>query len=181
MGKTAAGAVWLNADQRSPYEYWQFWRNTEDGDVGRFLRLFTELPESEIVRLESLQGAELNEAKKALATEATALCHGREAALEAAETARRAFEQGEAAAGLPTFEIERARLEAGIPVATLAHLAGMTTSASEARRFIQGGGLRLNDAAVSDVRAMASLRDLNPDGVIKLSVGKKNHMLIKPV
>jgi tyrosyl-tRNA synthetase len=181
MGKTAAGAVWLNADQRSPYEYWQFWRNTEDGDVGRFLRLFTELPESEIVRLESLQGAELNEAKKALATEAAALCHGREAALEAAETARRAFEQGEAAAGLPTFEIERARLEAGIPVATLAHLAGMTTSASEARRFIQGGGLRLNDAAVSDVRAMASLRDLNPDGVIKLSVGKKNHMLIKPV
>jgi len=181
MGKTAAGAVWLNADQRSPYEYWQFWRNTEDGDVGRFLRLFTELPESEIVRLESLQGAELNEAKKALATEATALCHGREAALEAAETARRAFEQGEAAAGLPTFEIERARLEAGIPVATLAHLAGMTTSASEARRFIQGGGLRLNDAAVSDVRAMASLRDLSPDGVIKLSVGKKNHMLIKPV
>jgi len=181
MGKTAAGAVWLNADQRSPYEYWQFWRNTEDADVGRFLRLFTELPESEIVRLESLQGAELNEAKKVLATEATALCHGREAALEAAETARRAFEQGEAAAGLPTFEIERARLEAGIPVATLAHLAGMTTSASEARRFIQGGGLRLNDDAVSDVRAMASLRDLNPDGVIKLSVGKKNHMLIKPV
>ena len=180
MGKTAAGAVWLNADQRSPYEYWQFWRNTEDGDVGRFLRLFTELPESEVARLESLQGAELNEAKKILATEATALCHGRDAALEAAETARRAFEQGEAATGLPTFDIDRARLEAGIPVATLAHLAGLTTSSSDARRFIQGGGLRLNDVAITDVRAMATSRDLK-DGVIKLSVGKKNHMLIRPV
>ena len=181
MGKTAAGAVWLNADQRSPYDYWQFWRNTEDGDVGRFLRLFTELPESDVARLEALQGAELNEAKKILATEATTLCHGRDAALEAAETARRAFEEGEAAAGLPTFQIEGGKLEAGIPVATLAHLAGLTSSASEARRFIQGGGLRLNDVAVSDAREMAGLKDLNSDGVIKLSVGKKNHMLIKPV
>jgi tyrosyl-tRNA synthetase len=181
MGKTAAGAIWLNADQRSPYEYWQFWRNTEDGDVGRFLRLFTELPEQEIARLETLQGAERNEAKKILATEATALCHGREAAQQVAETARRTFEEGAAAAGLPSFDIERARLASGIPVTTLAHLAGLTSSASEARRFIQGGGLRVNDAPVGDVRATASLEDLNAEGVIKLSVGKKQHILIKPV
>jgi tyrosyl-tRNA synthetase len=181
MGKTAAGAVWLNADQRSPYEYWQFWRNTEDGDVGRFLRLFTELPEQEIARLESLPGAERNEAKKILATEATALCHGREAAEHAAETARRTFEEGGAAAGLPSFGIERAKLAAGVAVTTLAHLAGLTSSASEARRFIQGGGLRVNDTPVSDVRATASLDDLNAEGVIKLSVGKKQHILIKPV
>ena len=181
MGKTAAGAVWLNADQCSPYEYWQFWRNTEDGDVGRFLRLFTELPEPEIGRLETLPGAERNEAKKILATEATALCHGREAAEQAAETARRTFEDGAAAAGLPSFGIERAKLAAGVPVATLAHLAGLTSSASEARRFIQGGGLRVNDTPVSDVRATASLADLNPEGVIKLSVGKKQHILVKPI
>jgi tyrosyl-tRNA synthetase len=181
MGKTAAGAVWLNADQCSPYEYWQFWRNTEDGDVGRFLRLFTELPEQEIARLEMLPGAKRNEAKKILATEATALCHGREAAEQSAETARRTFEEGAAAAGLPSFDIERAKLAAGIPVATLAHLAGLTSSASEARRFIQGGGLRVNDAPVGDVRATVSLDNLNAEGVIKLSVGKKQHILIKPV
>ena len=181
MGKTAAGAVWLNADQCSPYEYWQFWRNTEDGDVGRFLRLFTELPEQEISRLETLQGAERNEAKKILATEATALCHGREAAEGAAETARRTFEEGATPSGLPSFGIERARLAAGVPVATLAHLAGLTSSASEARRFIQGGGLRVNDQPVGDVRATASLDDLNTEGVIKLSVGKKQHILVKPV
>jgi tyrosyl-tRNA synthetase len=180
MGKTAAGAVWLNADQRSPYEYWQFWRNTEDADVGRFLRLFTDLPDTEIERLERLQGAELNEAKKILATEASTLCHGREAALQAAETARRTFEEGAAAAGLPTFEIDKARLAGGIPVATLANLAGLTNSSGEARRFIQGGGLRLNDVAVTDVKATAGLGDV-VDGVIKLSVGKKNHLLIKPV
>jgi tyrosyl-tRNA synthetase len=181
MGKTAAGAVWLNADARSPYEYWQFWRNTEDGDVGRFLRLFTDMDEAAIVRLENLQGAERNDAKKILATEATALCHGRDVALEAAETARRTFEEGASDAGLPTFEIERARLADAIPVAALANLAGLTASSGEARRFIQGGGLRLNDVPVSDVKAMVSLSDLNNDGVIKLSVGKKNHMLIKPV
>jgi tyrosyl-tRNA synthetase len=181
MGKTAAGAVWLNADMRSPYEYWQFWRNTEDGDVGRFLRLFTELPEPEIVRLEKLQGAELNDAKKMLATEATALCHGREAAIQAAETARRTFEEGTLAEGLPTFEIERAKLEAGIPLATLANLAKLTNSTSEARRFIQGGGLRLNDVPVADVKATATLADLTQEGVFKLSVGKKHHILVKPV
>ena len=181
MGKTAAGAVWLNPDQRSPYEYWQFWRNTEDGDVGRFLRLFTELPEGEIARLENLQGAELNEAKKVLANEATALCHGREAANQAAETARRTFEEGALATGLPTFQIERQKLEAGIPVTTLAHLAGLTSSASEARRFIQNGGLRLNDVTIADVRAVVTAADLTQDGVMKLSAGKKSHMLIKAV
>ncbi|HEY4264931.1 MAG TPA: tyrosine--tRNA ligase [Micropepsaceae bacterium] len=181
MGKTAAGAVWLNADMLSPYEYWQFWRNTEDNDVGRFLRFFTDMPAGEIARLEILEGAERNEAKKILATEATAIVHGRPAADAAADTARRTFEEGTTAAGLPTFEIERARLAAGIPVATLASLAGLTSSSGEARRFIQGGGLRLNDVPVTDVKAMAGLGDLAPDGVIKLSVGKKNHMLIKPV
>lgn len=180
MGKTAAGAVWLNPELRSPYDYWQFWRNTEDGDVGRFLRLFTDLPEFEIQRLENLQGAELNEAKKILATEATTLCHGRAAAEEALETARRTFEQGVLAEGLPSFEVESTRLKQGIPVATLAHLAGLVRSSSDARRSIQGGGLRLNDVAVSDVRAMATLDDLK-DGVIKLSLGKKNHVLVRPV
>ncbi len=139
------------------------------------------MPEPEIARLETLPGAERNEAKKILATEATALCHGREAAEQAAETARRTFEEGASAAGLPSFGIERAKLAAGVPVATLAHLAGLTSSASEARRFIQGGGLRLNDTPVGDVRATATLDDLNPEGVIKLSVGKKQHILVKPL
>ena len=180
MGKTAEGAVWLNPDLRSPYDYWQFWRNTEDGDVGRFLRLFTDLPEPEIVRLETLQGSELNEAKKILATEATALCHGRAAAEQAFVTARRTFEEGIAAAGLRTYELESNRLAAGIPVASLAHLAGLVRSSSDARRSIQGGGIRINDIPVSDIRAMATLNDLR-DGVIKLSLGKKQHILVKPV
>jgi tyrosyl-tRNA synthetase len=181
MGKTAAGAVWLNADMRSPYDYWQYWRNTEDGDVGRFLRLFTELPESEIERLEKLEGAELNEAKKILATEATALCHGREAARTAEETARKTFEEGALATDLPTFEITRAQLEGGIPVANLAQLAGLTRSTGEARRLIQGGGLRVNDTPVGDVRATVSLRDVSDAGVLKLSLGRKQHILIRPV
>jgi len=180
MGKTAAGAVWLNADMRSPYDYWQFWRNVEDGDVGRFLRLFTELPESEIARLEGLEGAERNDAKKILATEATALCHGRDAALDAAETARRTFEEGALDTGLPTFEIERARLAGGVPLATLAHLAGLTRSSGEARRLIQGGGLRVNDVAATDVKAMVGLSDVTADGVLKLSLGRKQHILVKP-
>jgi tyrosyl-tRNA synthetase len=180
MGKTAAGAVWLNADMRSPYDYWQFWRNTEDADVGRFLRLFTDLPEGEIARLEKLDGAELNDAKKVLATEATAIVHGRAAAEEAAETARRTFEEGTFAEGLPTFEIARASLEEGVPIANLAQLSGLTSSSGEARRFIQGGGLRVNDAVVSDVKASVGLADLTPEGVIKLSVGRKKHILIKP-
>jgi len=180
MGKTAAGAVWLNADMLSPYDYWQFWRNTEDADVGRFLKLFTDLPMEEIARMEALQGAELNDAKKVLATEATAMAHGREAALEAAETARRTFEEGAMADGLPTFEIARDKLE-GIAVTTLAHQAGLTSSASEARRFIEGGGLKLNDQQVKDVKATVSASDITDKGVLKLSVGKKKHILVKPV
>ena len=181
MGKTASGAVWLNADMRSPYDYWQFWRNTEDNDVGRFLRLFTELPESEIARLEKLEGAELNDAKKILATEATALCHGREAALAAEETARKTFEEGALATDLPTFEIARSQLQDGIPVANLAQLAGLTRSTGEARRLIQGGGLRVNDAPITDARATVSLSDVSEAGVLKLSLGRKQHILVKPV
>ena len=180
MGKTAAGAVWLNAEQKSPYDYWQFWRNTEDRDVGRFLRIFTDLPMDEIARLEKLSGSELNDAKKTLATEATAILHGREAAEAAAETARRTFEEGAMAEGLPTFEIGRDKLAAGIPVTTLAQLSGLTSSSSEARRQIEGGGLRLNDVAVKDVKATIGLSDFT-DGVIKLSIGRKKHMLVKPV
>lgn len=179
MGKTAEGAVWLNADMRSPYEYWQYWRNAEDGDVGRFLRLFTDLAEDEIARLEALQGAELNEAKKILATEATAILHGRDAADSAAETARATFEHGGAASGLPTFTVPRDQLEKGIPIANLAQLCGLTTSSSEARRYIQGGGLRVNDVPVSDFRRIVDLRDLAGEA-IKLSLGKKQHILVKP-
>jgi tyrosyl-tRNA synthetase len=181
MGKTASGAVWLNADMRSPYDYWQYWRNTEDADVGRFLRLFTELQDDEIARLEKLEGAELNDAKKILATEATALCHGREAALAAEGTARKTFEEGALATDLPTFEIARAQLAQGVPVANLAQLAGLTRSTSEARRLIQSGGLRVNDAAVSDVKATVGLSDVSDAGVLKLSAGKKQHILVKPV
>lgn len=180
MGKTARGAVWLNADMCSPYQYWQYWRNTEDADIGRFLRLFTDLPLAEIERLERLQGGDVNEAKKILATEATALCHGREAGEEAAATARRTFESGEIADGLPTVEIPRPRLENGVLIANLVHLAGLTSSSGEARRLIQSGGIRLNDASVADVKAVASLADLTPEGVLKVSVGRKKHALIKP-
>jgi tyrosyl-tRNA synthetase len=181
MGKTAAGAVWLNPEMCSPYQYWQYWRNTEDDDVGRFLRLFTDLSVDEIHRLELLQGNELNEAKKVLATEATALCHGREAAAEAAETARRTFETGELDTNLPTVEIARDKLAGGILVANLAQLAGLTNSTGEARRLIQSGGLRLNDAVVSDPKATAALSDLTTHGVLKISIGRKKHVLIKPV
>ena len=181
MGKTAQGAVWLKAEMCSPYQYWQYWRNTEDADVGRFLRLFTDMPLAEIERLERLQGSELNEAKKILATEATALCHGREAAEEAAATARRTFESGEIASGLPTVEISRGKLADGVLVANLAHMAGLTTSSGEARRLIQSGGIRLNDAGVADVKATAGLSDLTQEGVLKISVGRKKHALIKPV
>ena len=181
MGKSVSGAVWLNADLRSPYDYWQFWRNTEDGDVGRFLRLFTDMKLDEISRLEKLKGNELNEAKKILATEATTIVHGRASAEQAAETARRTFEEGAFAGGLPTFEVERSKLEHGILVANLAQMAGLSSSSGEARRFIQGGGLRLNDAVVNDVKASAGLADLTSDGVLKLSVGRKKHVLVKPI
>jgi tyrosyl-tRNA synthetase len=181
MGKTAQGAVWLNADLCSPYQYWQYWRNTEDADIGRFLRLFTDMPLAEIEKLERLEGSERNEAKKILATETTALLHGREAAEEAAATARRTFESGEIAAGLPTVEIPRAKLEEGVLVANLAHLAGLTSSSGEARRLIQSGGIKLNDESVSDAKASAGLANLTPEGVLKISVGRKKHALIKPV
>ena len=195
MGKTAAGAVWLNPDRFSPYHYWQHWRNTEDADVGRFLRLFTELPPGEIARLESLEGAEINEAKKVLATEATALCHGREAADEAAETARRTFE-GEgrtgppgspgsraavgAPSGLPTIEVSRERLDAGVPVYDLMREAGLVRSNGEGRRLIRGGGARVNDQPVRDEARAVGPGDLTAEGAVKLSAGRKRHALVRP-
>jgi tyrosyl-tRNA synthetase len=181
MGKSVKGAIWLNADMYSPYDYWQFWRNAEDADVGRFLRLFTDMPLDEVARLEALQGSDINEAKKTLATEATALLHGRAQAEAAAETARKAFEEGEAAEGLPTVEVARAELESGIGILTANTLARLVASTSEARRQIKGGAVRLNDVPVTDERATVTLRDINPDGVIKLSLGKKRHVLMKPV
>jgi tyrosyl-tRNA synthetase len=179
MGKTAAGAVWLTEDRVSPYDYWQFWRNTEDADVGRFLRLFTDIPLEEIARLEALEGAEINEAKKILATAATALAHGQAKAEEAAETARRAFEQGEAAATLPTVTLARGQLEEGIPAFRMFHLAGLAASNGEARRLIKGGGARVNDVVVSDENQVVSLTDAR-DGAIKLSAGRKQHRLVRP-
>jgi len=181
MGKTAEGAVWLNPDMLSPYDYWQFWRNAEDADVPRFLKLFTELPLDEIERLAKLEGAELNEAKKILATEATALVHGRDAAQQAAETARATFEQGQLASELPTVEIPRADLENGFGVLTAAVQAGFVKSTGEARRQVKGGGLKVNDVAVTDERQVLTPADLTADGAIKLSLGKKRHALIRPV
>ena len=181
MGKTASGAVWLNPDMLSPYDYWQYWRNTEDADVGRFLKLFTEVPLDEVDGLASLQGAELNEAKKVLATEATALLHGREAADRAEGTARATFEQGTLSETLPTFEIARAELERGWGVLTANTHVGFVPSTSEARRQIKGGGLKVNDNTVTDEKRLLTLADLTPEGVIKLSLGKKRHVLIRPV
>ena len=178
MGKTAAGAVWLNADMLSAYDYWQFWRNTEDADVERFLKLFTTLPLDEVRRLAALGGAEINEAKKVLATEATALIHGREAAGTAAETARQTFEQGQVAADLPTVVVPAAELDAGIGVLALFVRAGLVASNGEARRQVQGGGLRLNDEVVGDPQMTVSSAHLK-DGVAKLSFGRKKHVLIK--
>jgi tyrosyl-tRNA synthetase len=179
MGKTAAGAVWLTADRVSPYDYWQFWRNTEDADVGRFLRLFTDLPLDEINRLEALGGAEINEAKKVLATAATALAHGPQAANLAAETARRAFEAGETADTLPSIDVPRAELEAGIPAFRLFVLAGLAASNGEARRLIRGGGARVNDSPVSEENRVIAAADLR-DGAVKLSAGRKHHRLVRP-
>jgi tyrosyl-tRNA synthetase len=181
MGKTETGAVWLNADVMRPYDYWQFWRNTEDGDVVRFLKLFTELPLDEIARLTALQGQELNEAKKILATEATTLLHGRAAADSAAETARRTFEEGALAETLPTVDIARAELEAGLGVLAAFVKAGLVASNGEARRQIKNGGLRVNDDTVTDEKMMLTPVQLTPQGVIKLSLGKKRHVLLKPV
>jgi tyrosyl-tRNA synthetase len=179
MGKTAAGAVWLNADMLSPYDYWQYWRNAEDSDVGRFLKLFTVLPMDEIARLEALGGAEINEAKKVLATEATALVHGREPAEAAAATARETFEKGGTAATLPSVAIPADELAAGIGVLSAFVKAGLTPSTGEARRQIQSGGLRVNDLLVTDPRLALTPADASNDGAIKLSFGKKRHVLLR--
>ena len=180
MGKTADGAVWLNEDQLGGYEYWQFWRNTEDADVGKFLRLFTELPLEEIERLESLAGAEINEAKKILADEATKLCRGEDAARNARETAESTFEQGGLGDDLPTVEYPKAELAAGIGVLSLFTKAGLSASNGEARRLIKGGGAKINDVPVTDESSTVSMADVNTDGVIKLSAGKKRHALVRP-
>jgi tyrosyl-tRNA synthetase len=179
MGKTAAGAVWLNADLVSPYDYWQYWRNTEDGDVSRFLKLFTVLPLDEIGRLAALQGSEINEAKKVLATEATALVHGRSAANAAADTSRRTFEEGTHAENLPTVEIATADM-ANLGVLAAFVRAGLVASNGEARRQIKGGGLKVNDTTVTDEKMVLTPAALTPEGVIKLSLGKKRHVLLKP-
>ena len=181
MGKTARGAAWLTEDRLSSYDYWQFWRNAQDDDVGRFLRLFTELPLDEIARLDALEGAELNEAKKILALEATALAHGRAASEAAAETARRTFEAGALGDALPVVEVAGAELQAGIPAFELFRRAGLAASNSEARRLIKGGGARINDARVSDEAAPVTRREVGADGVIKLSAGRKRHVLVRPV
>ncbi len=181
MGKTAQGAVWLNADMLSPYDYWQFWRNVDDADVARFLKLFTELPLAEIDRLASLEGAGINDAKKVLATEATTLAHGREAAIQAEETARTTFEQGGLGGDLPIIEIPRATLEMGVGILNLLKEAGLSASNGEAKRLIQGGGARVNDAKVENELLVLDLGALNPDGVIKLTAGKKRHVIVRPV
>jgi tyrosyl-tRNA synthetase len=185
MGKTAAGAVWLNAERLSPYEYWQFWRNAEDADVGRFLRLFTELPLPEIERLEKLADSEINEAKKILASEATALCHGREAAEKVAETARAMFELSDTVIVTdqlqgPWITIPKEELARGISANTLFTQAGLVASNSEARRLIRGGGARLNDVVLADETRRISLADLGPEGTLKLSAGRKRHALVRP-
>jgi tyrosyl-tRNA synthetase len=179
MGKTAQGAIWLNAEECSPYDFWQYWRNTEDADVGKFLKLFTTLPMSEIRKLAALEGAEINEAKKALADAATTLLHGADAARQAAETARRTFEEGAIAENLPTVEIPRGELESGVGVLTAFVKAGLVASNGEARRQIKGDGLRVNDVAVTDEKMSLSHANLTPEGVIKLSLGKKRHVLLR--
>ena len=181
MGKTAAGAVWLNADKLAPYDFWQYWRNTEDADVVRFLKLFTDLPLDEIDRLGNLGGAGINEAKKVLANEVTALAHGRAAAEAAAETARRVFEEGSTGDALARVEVARTELEHGVAVVELFVRAGLATSNGEARRLIKGGGGRMNDIAIADERLAAGTADVNAEGVIKLTAGKKRHALIVPV
>jgi tyrosyl-tRNA synthetase len=179
MGKTAEGAVWLNPDRLSPYEYFQFWRNTEDGDVERFLKLFTDLPLDEIARLAALKDAEINEAKKVLALEATKLCHGEEAAVAAAETARRTFEEGASGDALPTVDVPRAELERGVPAFELFRRAGLAASNGEARRLIQQGGARLNDQPVKSETQKIGVADLATGDALKLSAGKKRHAMVR--
>ena len=181
MGKTAAGAVWLNPARLSPYDFWQYWRNTEDADVGRFLKLFTDFPLDEVARLEALKGQEINEAKKILATEVTRLAHGSAAAELAAETARRTFEEGAKADALPTVDVPRARLSAGIPAFELLHEAGLVESRNEARKLIKGGGGRLNDKPIAGDAALVGEGDLDGSGTLKLSAGRKRHVLVRAV
>ena len=181
MGKTAAGAVWLNADMLSPYRYWQYWRNTEDADVGKFLKLFTDLPLEEIAELEKVKAVEINNVKKRLATEITTLCHGAEAAIEAAETARRTFEEGGLGGALPSTNIPKADLEAGIAIFELFKMAKLAGSNSEARRLIKGGGGKLNDKKIDDETQIITSANINREGVIKLSAGKKRHVVMNPV
>jgi tyrosyl-tRNA synthetase len=180
MGKTAAGAVWLSPELLSPYDYWQFWRNADDADVGRFLKLYTELPMAEIERLAGLGGQEINDAKKILATEATSMLHGAAAAAEAQRTAERTFEEGAISTDLPTIEVAAGALVEGVGVLSAFVQAGLVASTSEARRQIRSGGLRVNDAVVSDERAVLRESDLGPEGVAKLSLGKKRHVLLRP-
>ncbi|MEF2072325.1 tyrosine--tRNA ligase [Consotaella aegiceratis] len=181
MGKTAKGAVWLNAEQFSPWDFWQYWRNTEDADVGRFLKLFTILPMDEIAKLEALGGAEINEAKKVLATEATALLHGRAAADEAAETARKTFEEGALAETLPTIDVPAAEFQGGIGLLSLFVTAGLAASNGEARRHMKGGAVRVNDQPVSNEKMAIGPAQLQDGDVVKLSLGKKRHVLVRPV
>ena len=180
MGKSMNGAVWLNADMLSAYDFWQYWRNTEDADVERFLKLYTVLPLDEIARLAALGGSEINDAKKVLATEVTAMLHGRSNAEQAAETARKTFEEGALAETLPTVEIGGDELKAGIGLLSLVVRAGLATSNGEARRHVQGGAVRLNDQPVNDERRAVTTADLTPEGVVKLSLGKKKHILVRP-
>jgi len=180
MGKTADGAQWLNEDMLSAYDYWQYWRNTEDADVGRFLKLFTELPLDEIARLEALGGVEINDAKKVLADQATALCHGDAAAKAARRTAEKTFEEGGLGEGLPSIEVPRAALEDGIAAFELFRQSGLAQSNAEARRLIKGGGGKINDTAIDAETQTITLGDIYDDGVIKLSAGKKRHALIRP-
>lgn len=180
MGKTADGAVWLSDSHLPAYDYWQYWRNSEDADVGRFMRLFTTLPLNEIARYEALEGAELNEAKKVLATETTAMVHGREVANQAAETARRTFEEGQATDTLPTVCVSKSDFDCGIGLLSLIVEAGLASSNGEARRHVKGGAIRINDEQVSDERMSISAEQLNEAGAVKLSMGKKKHFLIKP-
>ncbi len=181
MGKTAAGAVWLNPDRLSPYDFWQYWRNAEDEDVGRFLKVFTDMPLDEVARLAALKGQEINEAKKILATEVTALAHGRKAAEEAADTARRTFEEGARAESLPTVSVPRARLAAGIAAFELLHEAGLAESRNEARKLIKGGGGRLNDKPIAGDTVTVGEGDLDASGTLKLSAGRKRHVLVRAV
>lgn len=178
MGKSATGAVWLNDDLFSAYDYYQYWRNTEDADVGRMLKIYTELPMDEIARLEALHGSEINEAKKVLAFEATRMCHGQKAAEDAAETARKTFEEGAAAEGLPTITLPRIKLSEGIPAFALFKDAGLAASGGEARRLIAGGGARINDEKVDSDQRIVTLDDLGAEGSIKLSAGRKKHALV---